>query len=66
MTSPSKLLRVKDVAAMLSVSESAIYKWVAEGRFPKPFKLSDANAKRASSRWYYEDIEAWLESRREG
>ena len=64
MTSHSNLLRVKDVAAILSVSESAIYKWVAEGRFPKPIKLSDADAKRASSRWHYEDIEAWLEARR--
>ena len=35
----SNFLKAKDVADWLDVSESAIYKWVNEGNFPKPYKF---------------------------
>ncbi|MDB4488327.1 AlpA family phage regulatory protein [bacterium] len=65
MTSLSKMMKAKDVAEWLGVSESAIYKWVGDGDFPKPYKLGNADAQRAASRWDRKEIEAWLENRRD-
>ena len=65
MTSLSKMMKAKDVAEWLGVSESAIYKWVGDGDFPKPYKLGNADAQRAASRCDPKEIEAWLEKRRD-
>jgi Predicted transcriptional regulator len=65
MMSHSKMLKAKEVAEWLGVSESAIYKWVGEDNFPKPYKLGNADARRAASRWDAEEIEEWLENRRD-
>ena len=46
MTYRSSFMKAKDVAEWLGVSESAIYKWVSEGDFPKPYKLGNADAQR--------------------
>lgn len=43
-------LRVEDVAELLAVSERHIWTLVAQGKFPKPFKLG------ASSRWLSEEV----------
>jgi len=64
MISHSKLLRAKEVAELLNVSESAVYKWMQQGRFPKPVRLGDDDAKRVAVRWVYEDIVAWIEERK--
>ena len=61
---PSKLMKISDITEWLKVSESAIYKWVKEERFPKPIKFGDDNTKRMSARWIREDIEKWLEEKR--
>ena len=66
MTSLSKMMKVREVAAWLGVSESAVYKWVGDGDFPKPYKLGNADAQRSASRWDRDEIEAWLEKRRSG
>jgi len=65
MTSHSKMMKAKDVAEWLGVSESAIYKWVSEGEFPKPYKLGNGDAKRSASRWDRDDILLWLDDRRD-
>lgn len=65
MTSHSKMMKAKDVAEWLGVSESAIYKWVGEGEFPKPYKLGNGDARRSASRWDKDDILLWLEQRRD-
>jgi|AntAceMinimDraft_13_1070369.scaffolds.fasta_scaffold05961_4 prophage regulatory protein len=64
MTSHSKLLRIKEVAQWLGVSQSAIYKWSAEGRFPAPIKLGGEDRKRVAARWMEEDIQKWIEEKR--
>ena len=64
MTSLSKMMKAKDVAEWLGVSESAIYKWVNEGNFPKPYKFGSGDAQRSASRWSRQDIDEWLEGRR--
>ena len=65
MTSHSKMMKAKDVAEWLGVSESAIYKWVGEGEFPKPYKLGNGDSRRSTSRWDKDDILLWLEQRRD-
>ena len=65
MKSHSNFLKAKDIADWLDVSESAIYKWVNDGDFPKPYKLGNADAQRAASRWDREEIKQWLEKRRD-
>ena len=60
----SNFLTAKDVADWLDVSESAIYKWVNEGNFPKPYKFGNGDARRSASRWSKQDIDDWLEARR--
>ena len=65
MTSHSKMMQAKDVAEWLGVSESAIYKWVSEGEFPRPYKLGNGDARRSASRWDRDEIQKWLEERRD-
>jgi prophage regulatory protein len=64
MTSRSRLLRIKEVAQWLGVSQSAIYKWSAEGRFPAPIKLGGDDQKRVAARWVEEDIQQWIQERK--
>jgi predicted DNA-binding transcriptional regulator AlpA len=43
-----KVLRIADLAStkgkpgLLPVSPTTVWRWVREGRFPKPFKLGDS------------------------
>jgi prophage regulatory protein len=64
MTSRSKLLRVKEVAQWLGVSPSTIYKWSTEGRFPLPIKLGGEDQKRVAARWLEEDVQQWIQERK--
>ena len=64
MTSHSRLLRIKEVALWIGVSQSAIYKWSAEGRFPAPIKLGGDDQKRVAARWLEEDIQQWIQEKR--
>jgi len=64
MKLPSKkYLKARDVAEMLSVSESAIYKWASGDNFPKPYKIGPENAKRSASRWDEDEIKEYLQKR---
>ncbi len=65
MTSHSnKLLKAKEVAAWLNVSESAVWKWTDEGSFPKPIRFGE-HKKGHATRWVENDIQEWLENKRE-
>lgn len=56
-----KVLRISEIATTkgrpgrLPVSPSTVWRWVREGHFPKPFKLSDR-----VTVWYAEQVEAFL------
>ena len=46
-------LAVKRVAARYDVHKQTIWRWVQEGKFPKPVKVN------GSTRWKLSDIESW-------
>lgn len=48
------LLRLADVCKTIGAGRSTIYKWMADGEFPRPLKISQR-----SVRWRMQDIEAW-------
>lgn len=53
-----KLLRKKDVLAATGFKSSTLYKYISEGRFPKPVSLGE----RAVA-WVESEVEAWIEAR---
>jgi predicted DNA-binding transcriptional regulator AlpA len=57
----SRLLRVKEVIKMTSLSETSIYRRASEGTFPKPIKLNPPNGR--SSAWISDEVEQWIEDR---
>lgn len=68
MTFPSnRLLRVAEVAELLGVSRSYVYKLSQLSEdFPKPVVLGDETNKRSSSRWVLSEIEDWVNNRPRG
>lgn len=57
-TEPMKLIDLKKVKDLLSVSTATIYRWMDNEGFPKPLKLS-ANC----ARWKENEIVEWLQGR---
>ena len=68
MTSHSnRLHRVGEVADLLGVSRSYVYKLAqTTDNFPKPIVLGDETNKRSSSRWVLSEVEDWVNSRPRG
>jgi predicted DNA-binding transcriptional regulator AlpA len=68
MTSHSnRLLRVGEVADLLGVSRSYVYKLSQNSdSFPKPIVLGPEDNKRSSSRWVLSEIEDWVNTRPRG
>ena len=52
------LLRVADVAKLISASKSSIWSWVGQGKFPQPVRFGERY-----TAWRTEDIDAWIASR---
>ncbi|MBT5268252.1 MAG: AlpA family phage regulatory protein [Candidatus Marinimicrobia bacterium] len=48
----------KQVAYRFVVSRATIWRWVKEGKFPKPVKLSPG-----CTRWKLSDVEQWEAAR---
>lgn len=55
-----KVLRPTEVVKLLSISKSALYRWIESGDFPKPIKLG-----RRASGWTIHQIEDWLKSKQQ-
>ena len=68
MTSHSnRLLRVGEVADLLGVSRSYVYKLAQTTEdFPKPIVLGSDDNRRSASRWVLTEIEDWVNSRPRG
>ena len=56
--SNQRMLRLPEVRDITGVSRSSIYKWMDEGKFPLPRKLSE----RAIA-WDSREIAKWVDSR---
>lgn len=55
---PTRILRLKEVTARVSLCKAMIYRLQAQGNFPQSIKLGE----RATG-WYEHDVEAWLAAR---
>ena len=49
-----KLLNLLQVLARIGVSRSALYKWMANGTFPKKVKMGSRTA------WVEAEVDAWM------
>jgi prophage regulatory protein len=50
-----RLIRLSEVKQRVGLGKTKIYGMIAEGRFPKPYKISSAAA-----RWSAREIDAWI------
>jgi excisionase family DNA binding protein len=57
MMQETTLLNVKDVAGMLNLGVSTVWRHVKNGEMPKPIKIGRA------VRWRTIDIQKWLDDR---
>jgi predicted DNA-binding transcriptional regulator AlpA len=55
-----RAVSVDFVADLIGVSRSTVYAWSAAGKFIKQTPMSDG-----TSRWQLDEVQAWMESRRE-
>jgi len=51
----SRLIRLREVQHRVGLGRSTIYRWMAEGRFPKPVQLGGH-----AVAWPQEDIDDWI------
>lgn len=54
----TRLIRLKDVQHRVGLGRSTIYRWMAEGKFPKPVQLGGY-----AVAWAEDDIQNWIASR---
>ena len=53
----ARILRFKQVAALVGLGKSSIYRKVQDGTFPKPIKLGSARA----SGWISTEVYDWID-----
>jgi len=51
----TRLIRLKEVQHRVGLGRSTIYRWMSEGKFPKPVRLGGY-----SVAWNQEDIDEWI------
>ncbi len=52
---PARLLRLRDVQDRVGLGRSTIYRWMDEGKFPRPHPISSHTI-----RWLGSDIDDWI------
>ncbi|MCE5294310.1 MAG: AlpA family transcriptional regulator [Chlamydiales bacterium] len=57
MNNATRYLRDIEAAHRYGISRPTIWRWVKNGKFPKPIKLSTG-----STRWRLSELEAWEQS----
>ncbi len=50
-----RLIKLRDVMKTTSLARSTIYKYIADGNFPKPLSLGERNVA-----WLESEIEDWI------
>jgi len=53
-----RLLRIQEVLRMVGVGKSTWWKWIGEGKAPRPVKISPR-----ITVWRLSDVQAWIEER---
>ena len=51
----TRLIRLREVQHRVGLGRSTIYRWMAEGKFPKPVQLGGY-----SVAWAEDEIDAWI------
>ena len=54
----TRLIRLPEVQHRVGLGRSTIYRWMAEGKFPRPVQLGGY-----SVAWAEDDVEIWIDSR---
>lgn len=54
---PGTLIRVSEVCDLVGVCRATVYRWISEGAFPHPVRISER-----AVRWDVNEIEAWREA----
>ena len=54
----TRLIRLKEVQHRVGLGRSTIYRWMAEGKFPKPVQLGGY-----AVAWAEDEIQAWISGR---
>ena len=54
----TRLIRLPEVVHRVGLGRSTIYRWMAEGRFPKPVRLGSY-----AVAWSEDHVEQWIASR---
>lgn len=57
-SAPIRFLRISEVAARTGLSRTTVYEWSADGRLPRPVRLSPR-----AVRWIEADVEEWIRER---
>ena len=54
----TRLIRLPEVRHRVGLGRSTIYRWMAEGKFPKPVQLGGY-----AVAWAEDEVEAWISDR---
>lgn len=54
----TRLIRLPEVQHRVGLGRSTIYRWMAEGKFPKPIQLGGY-----AVAWAQDDVEEWMAAR---
>lgn len=58
MNQPCQLMTVKEVAELLTCSESSVWLWTATKELPEPIRRG-----KRWTRWRRHDVERWMEDK---
>ncbi|MCW3835063.1 helix-turn-helix transcriptional regulator [Sphingomonas canadensis] len=58
---PERFVKLDEVKHRVGLGKSMIYRLIAEGKFPAPYKLSPF-----ASRWSDREIAAWIDDVKDG
>ena len=54
----TRLIRLPEVQHRVGLGRSTIYRWMSEGKFPKPVQLGDY-----AVAWAEDEVQAWIATR---
>jgi prophage regulatory protein len=58
LVSLDSYLTLREITSIMKVATSTLYRWMDEGKFPRPVKLGEN-----CTRWRVSDIKVWQDAR---